>query len=486
MGAFAFSSTALPCPLSSRGFRNSSPSYLVLHRHVLYFRITVPADLRPMLGGKRELRKSLNTHSLKIARAKAIAYAAMLTDYFHRLREEGSEGGLEELSHTLEELFPRNNSPALPPRRQSCQHVDETSPSTPPQEAYKRPTRNRRVAGLTLKEALGKFIAEKSSTGEWRSQTVNSERGKFTLFGAIVGEGRAVQSLTRADLSRYKEELRKLPRNWSRSKLYASRPLDDILAKDDIPPQDRMGPETVNNHFTQVKVFIHWAANNGHLPDGGIASCLVVKASKQAHEYREAFTPEELRKLFAPATYPSQTEGWKYWVPLLGLYTGARLEEICQLHVRDVVKEDGLWCLFIRDDAPDQQLKNPASRRSIPLHRSLIEEKGFIKFVEEQQVKRVERLFPDLKRHPSRNKYSHYPSRWFGMFRRSVLGEEASHKDFHCFRHTTAKWCLENGVRQEVAARFLGHQVEDMTYGRYGGVLPVRVLFEELVSRFRF
>ena len=42
--------------------------------------------------------------------------------------------------------------------------------------------------------------------------------------------------------------------------------------------------------------------------------------------------------------------GAEFWLPLLGLFTGARLGELCQLDVADVAERDGTTVLLIRED----------------------------------------------------------------------------------------------------------------------------------------
>lgn len=73
------------------------------------------------------------------------------------------------------------------------------------------------------------------------------------------------------------------------------------------------------------------------------------KVPKKAHEERKPFSEADIKKIFKGKIYlPEATPGpARYWIPLLGLFTGARLNELCQLHVGDVIKEDGIWCLDI-------------------------------------------------------------------------------------------------------------------------------------------
>lgn len=65
-----------------------SPSYLVKHRHMFYFRVSVPADLRSVLG-KTEYRYSLRTTYLRTARQKAMKMGSTAKIIFTGLRQGG-------------------------------------------------------------------------------------------------------------------------------------------------------------------------------------------------------------------------------------------------------------------------------------------------------------------------------------------------------------------------------------------------------------
>ena len=69
-----------------------------------------------------------------------------------------------------------------------------------------------------------------------------------------------------------------------------------------------------------------------------------------------------------------------YWLPLLGLYSGTRLEELGGLMVADVALEDGVHYLRIDDNAA-RRVKTKSSRRRVPLHPVWIE-LGFLRYVE--------------------------------------------------------------------------------------------------------
>src|SRR5690606_39458165 len=94
---------------------------------------------------------------------------------------------------------------------------------------------------------------------------------------------------------------------------------------------------------------------------------------------RVAFSSEDLHRIFHSPIY---TAGLRprgggieaaFWLPLLALFTGARVEELAQLTTADLMHARGLGhYLNISDEAEHAKLKNASSRRRIPLHATLI------------------------------------------------------------------------------------------------------------------
>lgn len=87
-----------------------NPSYLTLNRHgTFYFRIVIPQHLRALLSGRREIRRTLKTDSLTLARRRARQYAARYQATFDRVTRviERDELGLSEDDYTeLLDLMP--------------------------------------------------------------------------------------------------------------------------------------------------------------------------------------------------------------------------------------------------------------------------------------------------------------------------------------------------------------------------------------------
>ncbi|HFK2006787.1 TPA: DUF6538 domain-containing protein [Pseudomonas aeruginosa] len=62
-----------------------APTYLTQNRHgTFYFRMVIPAPLRPLVNGKREIRRSLKTDSARLALKRARQHAARFDSIFDR------------------------------------------------------------------------------------------------------------------------------------------------------------------------------------------------------------------------------------------------------------------------------------------------------------------------------------------------------------------------------------------------------------------
>ena len=175
---------------------------------------------------------------------------------------------------------------------------------------------------------------------------------------------------------------------------------------------------------------------------------------KRPNDDREIFDQSDLTKMFVESLEYGQDRHMRpqnFWIPLLGLYTGARLEEICQLRVSDIKRLDGVRCLGINEDRPDVSDK-PSALRLIPLHPFLLE-LGFHRYA--QTLPDDGRVFPDLK--PINNRWGHYPGNWFGLFiNRCGIEAPQNAKAFRCFRHTVAARLKQRGVSVDKIAALLG------------------------------
>lgn len=182
--------------------------------------------------------------------------------------------------------------------------------------------------------------------------------------------------------------------------------------------------------------------------------------SRQGGKRRVAFAAEDLIRIFTSEIYTtgSRPRGGgreaAYWLPLLALFTGARIEELAQLRVADIRRAAGLgYYLDITDAAEHAHLKNASARRRIPVHAELLA-CGLIAYV--QDCPSTGPLFPHLKRNP-RDKLGGYFSNFFSGYLRRKIGIEDRRKVFHSFRHTFKDTCRQVGIEEAVHDALTGH-----------------------------
>lgn len=104
-----------------------------------------------------------------------------------------------------------------------------------------------------------------------------------------------------------------------------------------------------------------------------------------------------LRGRFAPEGERHRGGGGKaaYWLPIIALHSGARLSELAQLNVKDIVVQGGVKCFRVIDGPEEgQSIKNAVSHRLVPIHKRIIE-LGFSDYID--TLDRAGRLFADLR-----------------------------------------------------------------------------------------
>jgi integrase len=141
---------------------------------------------------------------------------------------------------------------------------------------------------------------------------------------------------------------------------------------------------------------------------------------------REPFSLEQLRAIFSAPLYtgcqddeagyavpgPNRPRRGRFWVPLLGLWTGMRLNECCQLLVDDIAVRDGTDVIIVCASEDDEkQVKTEAGVRVVPIHPEL-RRLGFLAHVAAMRAAGERRLFPELRRGVQGN-FSDPFQKWF-------------------------------------------------------------------------
>lgn len=289
---------------------------------------------------------------------------------------------------------------------------------------------------------------------------------------------------------RFKEALMRLPRGLKHE--LRGLALPKVLALvGDVPEEKRLAAGSINKSVGCLHTVLEWGFDNGYCAavPGWRNPARKMKVSDQRAENGDGRLPFELADLKAIFGSPIYTAGKRptggkgeaaKWLPLLGLFTGARLEELGQALVSDVRCEDGVHYLDLNTFGR-KRLKNRNSRRKVPLHPEL-RRLGFLAYV--AGLPEHGPLFPDL---PEGDIYKRTKawSQWFGRWLTS-LGITDERKVFHSFRHGFKDACRSARIPEEVHDALTGHSNGGVgrDYG-HGMKSLLEVLADEL-ARLRF
>ena len=410
-------------------------AYLETSRHsVYYFRIRVPLAARAAIACTH-IRRSLNTKSRREAVVRSAEMLAQLEPLFDAAIRGDVVDTRKLLSRPLEASLP------LPV-------LEDDSASKLPQ-----------MPCLKLSEVWARYRLEQHHEGV-REKTICDKDAQVALLIRIVGDI-PIRNFGREEARLFKEIAQQLPPSC---KSLAGKSIKQLIQN----TKTTISTTTFNNYVKNLTTVFKFAIREGYSHNNPLEG-LKVKQRVKVSSFRHRFRDADLESVFDLAHYPvkDQKYPYRYWLPYLGLFTGARLNELCQLYLDDFVTIKGLQCIHIREGREEQRLKSFSSERLVPIH-SELRKIGLLDYVADLRARGEVRLFPELK-WSEYHGYAAAPSKWFSRYLRKLgLKSGEGCKDFHSFRHTVADQLKQQGVSESLAGALLGHTSGGITFGRYG------------------
>ena len=231
---------------------------------------------------------------------------------------------------------------------------------------------------------------------------------------------------------------------------------DAVRWKEDILKRGRTAA-TVRNDISEMSAIWAWGLQNGKLggSENPFRGILPPKARKRSREPR-AFTDDEAARILKAAR---EERGSLRWLPWVLCFTGARLNEICQSDTRDVMTRVGVPVIRIHDEGEGRTVKNADSRRTVPLHPTLIAE-GFLEYVDKLPPRST--LWPDIKPDAVFGLRSTTASRRVARWLRTSLGiTDPLISPNHSWRHWFIGACSKDRDASRGSQRNYGAQCED-------------------------
>jgi integrase len=352
-------------------------------------------------------------------------------------------------------------------------------------------------AGETVMELFERYGAQRIAEKRKRLDGVNQDRKKLQLFMEFVGEGRSAASIEQRDVLNFRFAIEALPGKFKGQREYRGLSIAQAVEKARSLNVPTLAKTTVNSYIAALSGFFDWLHELGYVgrnPCDGVAYRLL-----KGQNPRPTFSTEQLNEILTSPLFTGfQADGkehlkgnvraddWRYWIPLVCLFSGARLGEIAQLRTDDVRKERGLWFMHLRHDEATGQTTKSGMSRAAPIHSKLIE-LGFLDF-HERQVKRAgedgnQAMFPELEKN-ARGQISGKVGRWWRDYLEAIgLKNGGDGYGSHSFRHTMADLLRDEAelLDNDIAVA-LGHNQKTTTsgYGRLkqGTVTRLQSYFE--------
>ena len=326
---------------------------------------------------------------------------------------------------------------------------------------------------VSLQIMIDKFILEnQNSASAWDTSQLGKYQKSLEFFCTQMSDCN-VCNLTSSNIrNQYVNKLHQLPADAYRQKilhdkngkLFSTDTVIDLTRKHKLNTQS---VSTYRNKAEKVEVFLKFLIEE-ELTDNKILNAFSkIKKVKKDRKKRIGFNDEQLQSIFNSEEFQKgiwfKKYIWRHWGLLLALYTGARVNEICQLDVADIIKDKSSGIYYINISAgKNKKLKTSNSYREVPVHKTLIE-LGFLNYVEGQRRKKEKKLFSELKMGHD-GTWCRKLKDWFNVTYLRDVGVDKFVSDrhttlsFHCFRNTVIDCEKQNGLNRAVMEEVVGHE----------------------------
>lgn len=358
---------------------------------------------------------------------------------------------------------------------------------------------NKLFPDISLSKTINEYLDDyerRASIKGVRKKRRHDIQVSTDLILEVMGASTHAQSVTRKMCREFVDILSKMPPN--RHKKFKKLPLDKVLlivAKEDLEP---MKKATQSSYLVTLVNVLEFARLEGYIDRNPAEGLTPIALTVPDEEKRDPYTPEHLQKIFTAPIYtgcvndersfnkpgPNYPKRSRFWLPLISLFTGMRMNEICQLNLSDVKCTDaGTHYFHVFPDTEDQSVKNKSSRRKCPIHPMLIR-LNLLDYIDDLRKKKETKAFPDIPAAKSTGYRSDVFTKRFATFQKGVgipskVGTfpDEQRFSFHSFRHNYRDELRNTGASNEIVELLggwsSGNKAVHQNYGK--GYTPDRL-----------
>jgi integrase len=325
-------------------------------------------------------------------------------------------------------------------------------------------------AGKTLLVFVDDFYENKKVVSSTEVSVEN--KAKLRRLIEILGSDKLIDDITLQDAGVVRDSIAKLPKNSNKYRGKTVNEIIEALENEEVKTGEnvqRFSPKHVMNHMSYFRGVFDFALDEKWVNKNEFSKIEVAKKGgslmrEQARledVEKEPFGVDDLSSIFSTSIYTdfsksSQDENYKYWLPLIGLYTGTRIAQIASLDCDDIKQVHGVWVICFNVNNNKKSAKNIASVRLVPIHNKLLE-LGIVNFANRIKNEGHSRLFPELSHWTKKDGYSRKAGKWFVTHLKKIIpASEEEQQSFHCFRSTLITNMRKAGIDEPLRNKIGG------------------------------
>lgn len=318
---------------------------------------------------------------------------------------------------------------------------------------------------------------------------------KLALRQLLVASGDIPVGFLRPDhLRKCREVIEHWPGSLSKRKEYRGFSDEELYELGKKLKVEAPSSDTISTSRSHIASFLDRIAEQEMINSSPMSGFPDVQSELTETLPKRPYTHEEISEIFNPQEFTKWSEDnpHRWWGPLIGLYTGARVSEVAQMKLTDILFQHDMWCMAYRATVdPDRvnrrhnrsrgSVKNASSSRIIPIPPQLIDA-GFLDYIEDVRTAGQTRLFPHLPSGTARatqedngGTYGVALSSQFSRYLATRIKLEKG-MGFHTFRHTCPSELDDMGVPEKIIESITGHEPEGEGKGKRKGTLGKRYL----------
>jgi integrase len=309
------------------------------------------------------------------------------------------------------------------------------------------------AASKTIDDLIADYDRARIEPELATSKTKNKARATLTVIKNALGAAAPVHTITREICYAFRDTLGALPPNFTK-KMKPRMALADLAESNRRSDGPRLSRATQATYIRMLSRLFEFAREQKLVADN-VAENIPLHAPKRRkrEQLRNAYSASQLSKIFNAPIYrgcagtgtgvyktgTTKIRDARFWVPLIALFSGLRMNEILQLTPDHVAFDETGEPYFRIDD--EMQVKTENSYRVVPVHPELVRI-GFLGFEQDKREAGAELLFDDVEPGLDGYRSTRFSKTYTRLVRPLKLDEPGRSVSFHSFRH-----CFRDALR---------------------------------------